>query len=342
MPYSIHGCECSVRMHGMRFLHGLFTQYASFICLLAQRCYLLHDGVVEIRNLRSFLTVAEKGGITAAARCLGLSQSALSRQVKALEDELGVSLLERGARSFTLTPAAEMLWERGRELLRQHDSLVEEMRDSAARKPLRIGYSPSLASSFLSVAIQNYAQRHPSPRISLRELSSLEMVRMLGQGELEVILALPIPSTDPIEWTCLREHSWKVIVGAGHRWFGQPDVEIADLADEPLLIYDRNDYPDYWSRISVYFRSRKLSPRVACEFDGITSLTAAVEANLGVALVAESTQMIRGEPRKVRALDLDPQPDPLRVSVGVQGRYTPPPHVRAFVEELKIAVDLDP
>ena len=106
-----------------------------------------------------------------------------------------------------------------------------------------------------------------------------------------------------------------------------------------MLIYDRSHYPDYWARISKFFRNHGHNPRIGCEFDGVTSLAAAVEANLGVAIVAESTQVIREGSPKIRVLDLFPQPEPIRVSAGVFGRLTAEPHVLAFLEELKLAAN---
>lgn len=293
---------------------------------------------VELRHLRSFLAVAEEGGISAAARRLGMTQPALSRQIKALEDELGVVLLDRGARSFVLTPAAELLWAEGKQMVHGWDSLVERVRSQAAGRPLRIGYSPSLASDILPAAIQRFSQLHPSLRISLHELSSLEMLQMLGTGHLELMVGVPTASTDPVEWTCLREQGWRVIANRKNALAEKGEVGVADLAAVPLLIYDRDHYPDYWNRISGYFKAHGFSPIVACEFDGVTSLAAAVEADLGVAIVAESTRLVRDGSRSLAVLGISPQPEPIRVSVGVLARHTPPPHVLAFIEELKLVV----
>lgn len=291
---------------------------------------------VELRHLRSFLAVAEEGGISAAARRLGMTQPALSRQIKALEDELGVVLLDRGARSFVLTPAAELLWEEGKRLSQSWDGVIERVRAQSAGKPLRIGYSPSLASDILPAAIQRFSQLHPALRISLHELSSLEMLQMLGGGQLELVVTVPASSTDSVEWTCLREQGWKVIASWKNTLAGKGVVGVAELAAARLLIYDREHYADYWSRISGYFKAHGFSPVVGCEFDGITSLAAAVEANLGVAIVAESTQLVRDGSRAIAVLELEPRPDVIRVSAGVLGRHTAPPHVLAFIEELKM------
>lgn len=291
---------------------------------------------VDLRQLRSFLAVADEGGISAAARCLGITQPALSRQIKALEDELGVMLLDRGARSFVLTPAAELLWVEGRQVVQSWDGLIERVRARSVGKPLRIGYSPSLASDILPAAIQSFSQMHPALRISLHELSSLEMLQMLGSGQLEVVVGVPASSADPVEWVCLREQGWRAIVGRGHPLAKRKSLRAADLEGQRLLIYQRDEYPDYWARIGGYLKKHGVVPQIGCEFDGITSLAAGVQAGLGVAIVAESTGLIRDGAKDIRVLGLEPPPEPIRVSAGVVGKHEPPPHVRAFVEELKI------
>lgn len=291
---------------------------------------------VELRHLRSFLAVAEEGGISAAARRLGMTQSAMSRQIKALEDELGVMLLDRGARSFVLTPAAEMLWQDGCRVVNDWDGLIERVRARSVGKPLRIGYSPSLAADILPAAIQSFSQMHPALRISLHELSSREMLQLLGGGQLDVVVGVPGSSTDPVEWVCLREQGWRVIAGEGHPRAKRKGLRAADFATERLLIYERDQYPEYWGRISGYFKACGMVPHVACEFDGITSLAAGVRAGLGVAIVAESTGLIRDGATGMVVWKLDPPPEPIRVSAGVAAKHEPPPHVRAFVEELKM------
>jgi len=233
--------------------------------MLAKAVWAKHSGGVELKHLRSFLAVAEEGGISAAARRLGVTQPALSRQIKALEEELGVVLLDRGARSFVLTPAAEMLCEHGRRMAREWDSLIERVRSQAATKRLRIGYSPSLASDFLPAAIERFSQLHPALRISLHELSSLEMLQMLGGGQLELMVAVPTSSTDPVEWTYLREQGWRVIASRRHPLAKNGWVGVKELAGTRLLMYDREHYPDYWSWMSAYFKAHGVSPLVACE-----------------------------------------------------------------------------
>src|SRR5258706_6632767 len=110
---------------------------------------------MELRQLRYFVAVAEEKNITRAAEKIFLSQPALSRQIKALEDEFGQLLLERSAHSFRLTPVGEIFLPKARELIQQADRLFHSVRVVNPRERLRIGYAPSMAGNLLSTALKN-------------------------------------------------------------------------------------------------------------------------------------------------------------------------------------------
>lgn len=294
---------------------------------------------MELKHLKHFVAIADDGGISAAARRLGLTQPALSRQVQALEHDLGVTLLDRGARSFSLTPAAETLLTDARKLLEFCDGMTQRVRAAAGGLPLRIGYSPSLAADFLPLAIERFSQLHPGVRVSLHEGTSLEMQRSLLAGKFDLIVAVPCAAADAIHWTTLRECGWRLAVSPRHRLAAAPTITPADLHDERLLLYDREEYPDYWSRVTGYFKEHKIQAKVAGEFDGIASLTAAVEANLGCAIIAETSRVVRDGDKRLLCQPMAPQPQPIIIAAGVVARYAPPRHVLAFIEEMKLHGD---
>lgn len=294
-----------------------------------------HNAAMELKQLRNFVEVAEEGGISAAARRLGLTQPALSRQIKALEEDLGVVLLDRGARSFALTPAAEALVADARKMLDFSDAMVRRVRAVASGVPLRIGYAPSLAADFLPPAIASFNQLHRGLRISLHEVSTLEMQRVLLEGGLDLIVTVPCPTGEQIGWTTVRECGWRLAVPHCHRLAGAAVVAPEDLNGERLLIFDRDQYPDYWARITAFCKDHRIQPKIAGEFDGITSLAAAVEADLGIAIVAETSALVREGRARLRALRLAPEPAAIMIAAGVVGRHTPPPHVLAFIDEMK-------
>lgn len=291
---------------------------------------------MELRQLRNFLTICEEGSITAAARALRITQPALSRQIKGLEDDLGVQLLERGAHSVSLTPAGEALMTEGRKFVRSADAMIEKVKLAGIGEPLRIGYAPSLAGDFLGIAIERFTQIHPRVRISLSDCSSSEMRAGLASGKLDLILAPPGTQQD-IRWETLRTYGWRLVVKTNHPLADKKKVSPADLSGEKLLLYDREHYPEYWERITGFFREHKLQAKVAGEFDGITSLLSALEAGLGVALLADNIAIGKGRRDALTGIPIEKEPGKIVVAAGVLADQPCRPSVLAFIEELKQA-----
>src|SRR5437867_6812188 len=146
--------------------------------------------LMELRQLRYFVAVAETGNISRAAKKIFLTQPALSRQIKALENEIGQCLLERQAHSIRLTPAGQTLLHEARELLQRADGMLERVRAAGQGVRLRVGYAPSLASGLLSEAVEHFAQKHPNAHVELFDLSTKEMLAGLENGTLDVALTV--------------------------------------------------------------------------------------------------------------------------------------------------------
>ena len=293
---------------------------------------------MELRQLKHFLTVGEAGSITAAAKKLRLTQPALSRQIKALEEELGIPLLERGAHSIALTTAGEVLLTEARKLLKASEDIVEKVLAAAVGEPLRVGYAPSLAGEFLSIAIGRFTQFHPNVRVSLFDWSSAEMRSGLESGKLDLIVAAPCTGLpEPIRWIAMREYGWRLVMPSGHPLERKEQISPEDLQGQKLLLYDREHYPDYWDRITGFFRDHGLQAKVAGEFDGVSSLTAALEGRLGIALLSESSEIDRSGKQRLVARPLTIEPKRIEVAAGISTEGEASAQLMAFIEELKRA-----
>ena len=291
---------------------------------------------MDLRHLKHFLEVGVAGSITAAAKKLRLTQPALSRQIKALEEELDTALLERGAHSIHLTPAGEILMTEAQKLVKFSDAMIEKVKATATGEPLRVGYAPSLTGEFLSVAIERFTQFHPRVRVSLSDWSSAEMRAGLAAGKLDLILAAPCKGIqERIRWIELRDYGWQVVMPASHPLGKLPQISAKDLDGQRMLMYDREHYPDYWDRVTGFFREHHLQAKIAGEFDGISSLTAALEGNLGIALLATGSGVGRGQRLITRPLVVEPAR--IEVAAGVSAEANPSAQVLAFIEELKRA-----
>ena len=291
---------------------------------------------MELRQLRYFIAAAEEGNISRAAQKIFLTQSALSRQIKALEEEIGQCLLERQAHSIRLTPAGETLLREARELLQHAEAMLGKVRAAGGGLRLRVGYAPSLAAGILSVAVENFTQAHSNARVELFDLSTAEMLAGLESGKLDVALTIGQErDTRGLKWTPIVRAPWQLAVSRNHPLARRSRLTPAEVAREPMLAFCQRDYPEYWRVITAWLKEHGQRPRITGEYDGVDSLMAAVESGLGVALVA--TRKGRLIPERVRLKTLSAPPEPLCIAVGYRTNRASDKPLAVFVEVLRNA-----
>lgn len=290
---------------------------------------------MDLRHLRYFLAVAEEKNISAAARTLNLTQPALSRQIKALEDELGWKLIVRGARSISLTREGEVVSREGRKILHEVEAGLERMRQAVGGAELRVGFAPSLAREFLGIALDRFSQLHPNARVSLFDRTSLEMERGIAEGELDVIIGARNDSASGVTWESLRQDEWRVLLPARHELAAEDVIDASMLDGERVVLFSKDDYPEYWKSVTRYFKEQGINAKVAGEFDGVTSLVAAVEGGMGLALLAAASQT--GDTALTVARRLKPDPGIMCIAAGLPAESEVSAMSRLFVGELKEA-----
>ena len=143
---------------------------------------------LDVAAIRSFLTVAEMGAVTRAATQLNLTQSAVSLQIKRLEDALGQSLFERKGRGVTLTPAGEQLIGYSRRLLAANDETWERMKAGPATGEINLGSPDDLLNPHVPKVIRELAVSHPKLKVNLHSAQTVFLKERLARGELDVIL----------------------------------------------------------------------------------------------------------------------------------------------------------
>jgi DNA-binding transcriptional LysR family regulator len=291
---------------------------------------------MELRQLRYFVAVAETGNISTAAKRIFLTQPALSRQIKALENEIGQCLLERRAHSVHLTPIGEGLLRDARELLQHADQVLERVRGAGRGVRLRVGYAPSLASGILSVAVGNFTRAHPDAKVELFDLSTGEMLAQLEGNRLDIVLTVAGETqTRGLKWTPLVRSGWKLAVNRKHPFALQQRVTPGQMAGEPLLAFCQRDYPEYWAIITGWLRKHRHHPKVAGEYDGAESLITAVESGIGVAVVTDRTAKLFHNRAQFKSLS--PGPEPLCIAAGYRNDREDHQPLAVFVEDLRTA-----
>jgi LysR family hydrogen peroxide-inducible transcriptional activator len=196
----------------------------------------------SVRQLECAVAVADARHFGRAARACALSQPALSAQVRALEDALGVQLFERGRRGVTITRAGEEIVARGRVALRALDDLREAARGlcEPLAGPLHLGVIPTVAPYLLPRWLRAVRRRHPRLALYLHEEKTDDLVRGLREGRLDaLLLALPVPGDD-LECLTLFEEPFLLAAPASHPLARRRPRRVgeADLAGETVLLLE--------------------------------------------------------------------------------------------------------
>lgn len=277
---------------------------------------------MELRHLRYFIAVAEEENVSRAALKLHVSQPALSRQVRDLEDELGFLLLERGAKSVRLTDAGRVFLEEAKAVVRRAQDAVNTARAVASGKrgEIHVGYAPSLTVQILPPILRAFQTEAPGVRVMLHDLSTEEMLAGLGKGKLQAaLLVRPTKAMlRGLQFSELARYEWRVAVAPKDALARQRSVTLAQLARQPLVAYSRKDYPEYHELLAAMFAEVKLKPRIVEEHDNVTSLITAVEIGPGVALAPESLSCFAGP--RLKLIPVAPPPAALVVGVVWQSK----------------------
>ena len=244
---------------------------------------------VHVRDLRYFLTVAEELHFTRAAERLYVSQPALSKQVRALERQLGVELFRRDRHGVALTGAGAALLPYARRVL---DTWAEgaaavEVARTAQRSTLVVGMSTSPGRGGLLPAIRSrFTAGHPEAAVRLRQVSWEDPTAGLADGDADVAFVwLPLPDEDRYAWTVVAEEPRLVALPDTHPLAARTEVDFADLVDEPFLALppDAGPLRDYW--LALEEREGR-PPRIGAEIASTEETYEALLAGLGICLVA--------------------------------------------------------
>ena len=238
---------------------------------------------MTLRYLRAVTTVATAHSIGRAAERLGISQPALSRQLRELEHAVGATLLERSARGVTLTPAGVTLATDAPALLAGAEQLVREVSRAKRRIEGRcvVGTVATAASSGVLAAVtERCASRHPDIQLVVQEMTTPEQRAAITSAEIDLGLAHALPTPgwnrgDRIVATrLLNDRLDTALLARGHPLASRPEIEPLELADVPFLFMDRSLHPAFYDRVHGAFAALGLHPRVEATYDALQTVWA--------------------------------------------------------------------
>jgi DNA-binding transcriptional LysR family regulator len=252
----------------------------------------------SLRQIRYFLTVADLGGFTAAARQLFIAQPALSRQIAQMEEEIGFTLFTREARGVRLTAAGEQFRNRVADVEKSLLAAVEESRqlDRGEGGVLRLLHSSSVPVDHLMPAIRRFAEHAPHARIDLDRLSSEQQITEIAAGKADLgIIRLPVLRRDPgVRLHELPAERLWAALPQGHHLAARESLTLAALAEEPFVSAVHRERGGLARRVTDLCLARGFIPRLAPVITRKTSMLSLVANNFGIALVPESMIPLAG------------------------------------------------
>lgn len=257
------------------------------------------DDSKMIPELRTFIAVARHGTFAAAGERIGLTQSAVSSQIKRLEESLGFALFDRTGRSATLNAAGGETLARAEEIVGLFAKLGELPSDENAHGLLRIGAIASVQSSLLARALVPFRQKFPQLRLRIVPGLSMDLMNQLDAGEIDtaIVIRPPFGMLPELSWQALVHEPYRLVVPAatrGNDWR-------ALIQAHPFLRYERTSFGG--RMVERFLRSKHLVVQESIELDEIQAMVQMVANGLGVALMP----MVEAHlplPEPVRAISL--------------------------------------
>jgi DNA-binding transcriptional LysR family regulator len=283
---------------------------------------------VELRHLRYFVAVAEMENVSrAATERLHVAQPSLSRQIRDLEDEVGVPLLERTARAVRLTDAGRAFLDEARAILKHTNEAALKARAIGGKREteLHVGDFPLAAARIMPQLLRDYQQAMPNVHVKLHDWPVEKEIAAVRDGQLQLAIIIP-----PLTGNWRRELHFEELltirvclaVSCKHPFAQRKAVSLAEAAHEPFVGLLHEEYPQHRVYVEAIFARVKNKPGFVEEHDGWAGLFSAVDAGTGVAIASDTFDYAFGN--RVKFLPLTPEPK--RVPIGIisrKGRLSP-------------------
>jgi len=297
---------------------------------------------MDVRTIRYFLAVAREGSFRGAARRVGVSQPAVSQGIALLEEEVGARLFDRVARRVTLTAEGRDLLEPAQRLLDDFDSLRAHVDRSrgAVRGRLELGTTDAASIYVLPKVYRAFRRRYPEAELSVRVEGTEPLLRQLADRAIEIAIvslavgdrqaSLPAPGyvAEP-----LHREELEFILPARHRLADRRHVELAELAETPLITFKEDSITR--QAVGAVFAAAGVEPRVAMEMSSPEAIKKLVEVGLGISVLP--SRSVAAEVRAGTLVTPAVRGVKLHRVLGIvrDSRRVPSPAARAFLELLE-------
>lgn len=251
---------------------------------------------MDLRQLRYFQAVAQELNVTRAAERLHMAQPPLSRQIRAMEQELGVPLFDRSERALRLTEAGRFLLEQSVQFMARFDEIVEGTRRMGQQgtRWFGIGFVPSTLYGFVPALIRNLRSADPLVEVGLSEMTTLQQIEALKAGRIDVGFGRILFDDPAIERRVLMAEPLTAVMSSSHplaqRADHQAGVTAAQLAVHPFVLYPARPRPSYADHVIALFRTAGHALHIAQEANELQTAIGLVAAGLGITVVPDSVR----------------------------------------------------
>jgi DNA-binding transcriptional LysR family regulator len=247
---------------------------------------------MELRHIRSFLSIAETLHFGRTAELIHISQPALSLQIRALEEDVGVRLFERNRRKTTLTAAGAAFRDDAATALSQFEQAIRRARLAASGKLglLRIGFVSTAGTEIVPNIVRQFRKSNPEVEFSLRNILTAEQVQMLESGSLDVgFLRLPIGGHSALDVVTVHRERFVLVVPSSHKLAERKRVRLREVVGEDFVMYERTYAPGFHDLIYGIFRDARIAPNVSQTAVEIPMLISLVASGMGISILPAST-----------------------------------------------------
>jgi DNA-binding transcriptional LysR family regulator len=240
---------------------------------------------MELNQLEYFKTLASLCNFTAAAHAISISQPALSRSIRRLEEELGVPLFDRVGKSVYLTKYGETFLAFAARSLSEIENGRQAI--SALSAPtqgiVNLGFLPSFGTYLVPEIIRQSSSLFPKIQFTLTQNSSDSLIKMLSDGKLDLLLCSTSFENHAIRFELLCTEELYIVVPKTHRLAARGEISLAEIAAEPFIAFK----PQYLLRTisEKFFAAMNIAPQINFEGDEILTVASLVAAGLGVAMI---------------------------------------------------------
>lgn len=243
---------------------------------------------MDIKILKSFITVAKHQSFSQAAKELHTVQPAVSRHISTLEAQLGVSLFTRNSRDVTITQAGEQLLKDAKAILALTEQAKSKVKlaDSGQLGSLSIAHLNSACLSFMAKLIRMYKSQFPNVHVRLFEMTVTEQIEALKSGQIDLAFSRPLPSAIADEFISQNMYIDRLvaIVNKHHKFSAQASINLAKLKSEPFILFNRDEALGLFDEIIMRCKQSGFSPDIISQPRHMQTLVTEVAAGLGVGI----------------------------------------------------------